>query len=73
MKKEYLLPFTEVVVLALNECMLGGDEVIKFSNVQEVSHGEVNAKEYSDFHDFNYDIFENDTYQYTESYNIWEE
>lgn len=68
MKKGYICPKTELVILMLNEHMLGGDEVITFSNVQEVSGGEVGAKENSDFFD---DDFKPDDYFYFQS--IWDD
>ena len=68
MKKEYICPEMDVVVLTLNQHMLGGDEVITFSNVEEVSGGEVGAKEYPDFID---DDFKSDDYFYFQS--IWED
>jgi hypothetical protein len=68
MKKEYIFPVTDLVVLTLNQHMLGGDEVITFSNVQEVSGGEVGAKENADFFD---DDFKPDDYFYFQS--IWDD
>lgn len=66
--KGYICPETVLVVLTLNQRMLGGDEVITFSHVQEVSGGEVGAKENANFYD---EPFKSDDYFYFQS--IWDE
>lgn len=66
-KKLYIKPATKKVVLSLRQTVLGDDEVINFNSVEQVSGGEVGAKD-GEFYDDN-SVYEG----FATSRSVWDE